>query len=106
MKPIVSTLALCDSAAKELRRAGFELRNASTKSEACYYGLPGREALLRIAAHSKQKGKLGMNKVVSTLTFCGGAGGVTVASGEMKLHPDKFEQMVAQAIGRYMLRSI
>lgn len=105
MKPVVSTLDLCDRAAKELRRIGFELRNASMKSEACYYALPGRKSLLRIAAHSKQKDQIGMTNVVSKLTFCGGAGGIDMHSGNMRLHPDKFEQMIALSIGRYLLKS-
>lgn len=103
MKPLISTLEACDVAATLLKRAGFELRNPSRTTEACYYALPGRDKLLRVAAHSTRRSPAGFaNRVVARLTFAG----THVAPGDfMRLHPDKLEQMVEAAIGRYMLRS-
>lgn len=98
-----NTLALCDRAAAMLRDAGFELRYVSMKTEACYYGLPGRTSLLRVATHGYGGGgnKRGpTTPVAAKLTFNGCQGD---QPGHMRLAEQKFETMVASAIGCYML---
>lgn len=100
-KPVISTFEACARAADLVKSAGFELRHVSRRSEACYYGLPGRRALLRIAAHSKNDDWVGLTNVVARVTFNGTC---LNALGEMRLLPEKLENMVATAIGRYMLR--
>lgn len=104
MKEAHSTLALCDRAAALLRSVGFELRNCSMKSEACYYALPGCKALLRVATH-RFRGPRSIKKtdVVAKLTF--NDGGPGVIPGHMRLAETKFRQLVEGAIGRYMIEA-
>ncbi len=84
-----------------LKSAGFELRNASMRSEACYYALPGRETLLRVAVHSRDKPHAGLTKVVSKITINGRH---CDPSEHITMNPEKIHGIVAAAIGRYMLR--
>ncbi len=86
----------CDQAALMLKRAGFVLESVSMKSEACYYRLPDRNELLRIAAHKYGGPRQTKNTdVVSKLTI----------SKEMAPNDEKLERMVATAMGYYFLRS-
>lgn len=103
LKPVVPTLEVCAQAGALLLRAGFEVRHVSMKSEAVYYGLDQRPELLRVATHSSRAKTWGLpGTVVSKLTFNGT--GIS-PPGTMRLHPDKLENVVARAIGIYMLRS-
>jgi len=98
------TLELCKDAADLLKAIGFELANVSMDSEACYYRWPGRTELLRIAAHGSKGAPIGIGwPVVSLLTF---RGTHKDKPDHMALADEKFDQMVAQAIGWYFLRSL
>ena len=99
-KPTQNVDALCAAAAEMLKKAGFELRHTSRRSEACYYALPGRDDLIRVAAH-KWGGVSGLSRVSAKITFSQGDS----RPGHMKMHPDKVRNMVAQAIGFYMMKS-
>jgi len=102
-KPSYSTLELCDKAATMVKDAGFVLFEASRGSEVCYYRWPDRPQLLRISCHSRKKMPIGIrNDVVAKITFSGNCGDTP---GRMRLANGKFEGMVAQAIGRYFLKS-
>lgn len=93
----VIELEACNLAADMIKAAGFEFRYASFRSEACYYGWPERTTLLRIAAHSHDKGVNGLGKIVSRLTL---------NSQSIKFKsPDTMERIIALAIGHYFLRS-
>lgn len=103
--PIHDTLALVDKCGELLRRAGFERRYTSMKSEACYYGWPGHDEVIRVAAHrfGKNHGNprdINGQRVVGKLMLCGTH---LLRSGTMALSPEKMETMVAMQIGRYFL---
>jgi hypothetical protein len=69
-KRIWTTLEACAEASVFLKRAGFVLVNASMTTEATYYRLPGREGVIRIAAHgSGSKSMPGLPRVLAKLTF-------------------------------------
>lgn len=97
-----NTLELCARAAEMLKAVGFERVTTSMRSEACYYRLPSRHGVLRIAAHGSSSGMIGLDHIVSRLTFKGSS---FDAPGTMVLSEDKFQTMVAIALGQYMLRS-
>jgi hypothetical protein len=101
-KPLRCTLELCALAGQMLREAGFVLHTASRKSTATYYRWPGRSDQLRVADHAKDKKPNGLERVVARVTF---SGAHAANPGYMRISDDKVEQMVAQAIGRYFMRS-
>lgn len=95
---------LCTQASIDLKRAGFVLVNVSMRSEACYFRLPGRHGLLRVACHSQRHPPIGLGPVVATLTFrpdwrTGSAGGT------LRINKEKIADMTALAAGQYLLRS-
>lgn len=100
MKEILPTHEVIERCVALLKSAGFELRSASMRSEACYYGLPGRDELIRVAIHSKKKPHPGLIKVVTKITINGRHCDPT---GEITINPEKIHGIVAGAIGRYML---
>lgn len=100
-RPIRNTLDLCNEAANILKKAGFAPRLASRKSEACYYGWPGRPHLLRVAEH-RRKGREPNDMIVASVTFHGNCHDTP---GTTRITEDKLLQTVAEAIGRYMIRS-
>ena len=106
-KPVFNVFVLCDEAAALLRQAGFEHRYTSRRSEAVYFGLPGRKALLRVARHGGNSGRQPIagrtdEPVVARVTF---RGSYVDGPDEMRISAEKVEQMIAQAIGQYMLKS-
>lgn len=98
------TLDLCSWVAVLLKGAGFEFRNSSRKTEACYYGWPGNENLLRVGAHGIRRGERNekLGNVVATVTFNGNCHD---APGTIRISLRKAETMVASAIGFYFLKS-
>lgn len=100
-KPVVSTLDMVHEAARLMKMAGFILHCPSRKTEACYYKLPGRTSLIRVAAHAKTKSLISRD-VVASLTFVGTH---LMDTGHMRLRRDQFEKMVHLAVGRYMIKS-
>lgn len=65
------TLDLCARASEVLRRVGFVFHCASQKSEATYYRWPTSDVLIRVSEHKRKKPYVGLNRVVSKLTFNG-----------------------------------
>ena len=97
-----NTLNLCTHAATLVKMAGFVFDSASMKGEACYYKWPGKDYLLRIAAHryTGPRSKKA-TKVIAKITFgseCAGYPGYSTISYE------KAREMVARGIGQYLLR--
>jgi hypothetical protein len=100
----VTDLEAIEYAVGLLKVAGFEHRYTSMKSEACYYGLPGRDEVIRVAAHAHGHGDRATMPIICRLTFCyrshyeAGAG--------LPLHKswEKVEEMVARTVGYYVLR--
>jgi hypothetical protein len=94
----------CRRAGEIVLGAGFTLRHSSLKSEACYYGLPGRRGLLRIAAHAGRGEIIDGQPIIAKLTF-------TYASPRdaqrqsLLLTKDQLEAQTASAIGRFMIAS-
>jgi hypothetical protein len=80
-----------------VKKAGFILSTASSKSEACYYFHPARpEYLLRLSNHPSKKSPIGMRaKTISKATF-----------SRKEIYPfsqEHVENLVAMAIGRYFI---
>lgn len=95
------TLELVDRANRMLRDAGFERASVSLKSEATYWRWPDRQGVLRVSSHKFSGGLAGLNRVVARLTFRGGYG----HRHRVCMSDERFEDMVAMAIGRYLLKS-
>ncbi len=91
----MTELEACTYVADLLKAVGFEHRWSSMKSEACYYALPDRREVLRVAAHRYAGPEFGMAPVIVCVTFT-----QSMNWGEHKLH-----DMTARAIGMYHLRS-
>ena len=91
-------------AAEFVKRAGFVFIVASMKSDACYYGLPGRRGLLRIADHGKASRNpwSEYGPTIGSVTFPRGAAN---KRGFMMLNDTVIENQVAYNIGLYMIRS-
>lgn len=98
-----NALDACDRSAELLRSAGFERRYVSMQAESCYYGLPGYEETIRVSAHRKSKPRPGMKDTcVAKITI---SHMMTMYQGGTQALPDeKLYRMVAEAIGRYVLR--
>ncbi len=93
---------LCERASKMLKAAGFEVVDVSRRSEAVYFHLPGRHGVLRVSAHKTRCSVIGLDSVVSKLTFCGNhhsGADILVCSDE------KIESMVWAAVGHYIMKS-
>jgi hypothetical protein len=94
----------CRLAGEIALRAGFTLRHVSLKSEARYYGLEGRQGLLRIAAHAGRGAEIEGEAILARLTF-------TYESPRaaqrrtLLLTRDQLETQTAAAIGRFMIAS-
>jgi hypothetical protein len=87
-----------------VERAGFVLLHRSKKSEARYYGLPGRDGLLRVAAHASKVAMIDNIKILSRLTFLY-ANPREQSRQCLSLTMDMLEAQTAAAIGRYMIAS-
>lgn len=92
---------LCEAAVEIVISAGFELRYTSRKTEARYYGFPGRYGMLRIAAHAKWKGENGLPPIVARVTV---PSDLMLENGA-KMPPAKLECLVAEAMGRYLIKT-
>lgn len=89
-------LAMVDYAVARLKRAGFELAYASMKSEACYYRFPGRDGVIRVAAH--RYGGAADYAVTLPVFAC------LTFGRQMRPRSDAaLETVVALAVGRYFL---
>lgn len=100
MKHSLPIVDVIEQIASLLKLAGFELRNASMKTESCYYALPGRRELIRVSAHPKKKSTLGLLNIVTKLTVHGRH---CDHAGEIWINLDKIPGLAAGAIGRYMI---
>ena len=101
-KPRRSCLELAGLAGDRLKASGFQVVTVSLKSEAVYFRFPGRHGVVRVACHPWHGEKIGMNRVVATLTFRGGRHQRdTLYCDEMR-----FDQLLWTAIGQYMERSV
>jgi hypothetical protein len=96
----MTDLEACAYAADLLKQAGFEHRYTSMKSEACYYGLPGREEVIRIAAHAHGHGDRALMPIIVRLTFA------APSAESLSVHKswDQVDNRVANALGYYVLR--
>jgi hypothetical protein len=99
----MNVLEAVSRAGEILKAAGFELQKVSMKSEACYYGLPGRHGSLRVSTHRNRRGTIGNDTTIATLTFHGN--GIVGEPGFMICSEEKFQHMLVVAIGQYWLRS-
>lgn len=96
-----------DCASKLLKSAGFELRTVSMQSEACYYGLPDRAALLRVAAHrgerrARRQQVITHGPVVASINFGSRTGSIP---GTVKFNEVSVENSLCLAVGKYVLKA-
>lgn len=98
----VNIFEACDRAGKMLLAAGFEFRYQSNITETRYYGWPGREHNLRVSAHKSKRGPIGMPETVAKITFFDGS---CETPHHIAISDERFEHMIATAIGFYMMKS-
>jgi hypothetical protein len=94
----------CRRAGEIAVAAGFRLRHRSLKSEACYYGFPGRDGLLRVAAHAGKGDLVEGQRVIARLTFVYESA-KAAEKQSLLLTRDQLEAQTAAAIGRFMIAS-
>lgn len=95
----IPALDACSLAASFVKRAGMVHVWSSMKSEACYYLMPGRFGVLRIATHTKG----GRNPDLRN-----GPTLVSVTFPEVNLRgfsTENVENQAANAIGLYLIRA-
>lgn len=97
-------LEACNVAAEMLLAVGFEHRYTSMKSEAAYYGWPGRNFVLRVAAHKAHRHELHGLPIAATITF-NPRNFKTDLAGWPVMPREHVLRCVATAIGNYMLVS-
>jgi hypothetical protein len=97
-------LEACALAGELLKGAGFERRYTSMKSEACYYALPGRSDVIRVAAHRVSRSERWQAPIAVTLTF-NRANFEQKKTGLFEISKAKMLERLAIAIGHYMLRT-
>jgi len=88
-------LHLAQYASEVLKAAGFILAATSLKSEACYYKLPNKPALLRVAAHrtSRTENRLMSEPVIANITF----------APKNKYCMEAVRHIINYAVGKYFL---
>ena len=101
-KPDRPVSELCHGAADLLKQAGFVFHCASRSTEACYYRWPGKQSLIRIAAHSKDKAN-GLSHVAGKITF--GEDMICDKPGYARISDEAFRSKVARGIGEYFLKA-
>jgi hypothetical protein len=94
----------CAIAGEMVRAIGFERRYTSLKSEATYYGWPGKEPVIRIGAHKASRATRGQAPVIATITFSDRNIRADKA-GVRQIPRDKIIRTVAIGIGIYFLRT-
>ena len=94
----------CRRAGEIVLAAGFQLRHRSLKSEACYYAFPGRQGLLRIAAHAAKGDLVEGQRILSRLTFTYESA-KAAEKRSLLLTKDQLEAQTAAAIGRFLIAS-
>lgn len=92
----------CTLAGEMLRCAGFEHRYTSMKSEATYYGWPGRSAVIRVACHRASRSELNGVPILATITF-NARNFKTDAAGVVLVPRSYAIRLIEQAVGKYML---
>jgi len=94
----------CRRSGEILLQAGFVLRHASLKSEARYYGWPGRNGLLRVAAHAGKAEVIDGQLIIAKLTFVYPSP-KAAEKKDLLLTKDQLEAQTAAAIGRFFIAS-
>lgn len=91
-----------EQSAALLRKAGFECRCVSMKSEARYFGFPGRHGVIRLAAHPEKARLLGQTggPVITKITIDGRH---VDHPQHITIAPEKIHSLTASAIGRYLI---
>lgn len=100
----LSPLEACDQAICLLKQAGFEFVKVSMKSHTAYYRFPGRYGVLRVGTHPKSNGnsRAETGPVCGTITY---SPAHAKADGKLLLSAIHVENTVANAVGRYMIKS-
>lgn len=99
----MKTYEACNEAAAFLKQAGFVLVNASMKTEATYYRLPGRAGVIRVAEHTGGKSPPGLDRILARLTFLPHK--ALKEPGTLIITESGMHGLVCAAIGRYMIAS-
>ena len=105
---LMTDLEACTYAGDLLKLVGFELRYVSMKSEACYYGWPGRHGLIRVAAHRhwKQDSPTAhLGPVIAKITLRTGYLKALETFHSRAYLMTAIRQKIAQTIGRYLIET-
>lgn len=94
----------CAIAGEMLRNAGFEHRKTSMRSEAVYYGWPGRHQVIRVARHKAGQSELNGVPVMASVVF-NERNFKPDAAGVRSISRGYIIREVGAAIGQYMLAS-
>jgi len=93
---------LCAYAIAAIKRAGFQRRSVSSRTEATYWFFPGRDGVLRISAHKHSKRDYGLDKIISKITFRGNC----LAGADILVTAiEKVDNTICMAIGQYMIEA-
>jgi hypothetical protein len=84
-------------AVERLKNAGFVHHYTSMKSEACYYRLPDRNCLIRIAMHSSRPPKRMHSGSLPTVAR------ITFSEGYSAKSWDTVDGQIFKAVGRYFM---
>lgn len=109
-KPVHLRVDLVERTCALLEEAGFILVNVSSSGESFYYRLPYCESQLRVSLHGRKGIAYHPNGhlTVASVAFGGGTGSNAnppVPFDSIPMSEDKFMQMVAFAVGQYVLRT-
>ncbi len=97
-------LEACAIAGKMLVQCGFEHRYTSMKSEASYYGWPGKAPVIRVACHKAHRHELHGVPVIATITF-NTKNFKQQKTGIVQIPKNHVVRTVAEGIGKYFLSS-
>lgn len=91
-----AVVELCEKVCVRLQSCGFKKVYQSMKSEARYFQLKGYPGTIRVAWHKLRDNELTINgnKVISKITF---------SKNAPKYGDNAVDQMVIQAVGKYIL---
>lgn len=92
---------LANRATAALYEAGFERAYVSMRTESVYFKMKGRHGLLRLSSHRQKHGPIGQDQTVAKITFTAPRND----AGHLRMRESKFQDVVALAVGQYMLRS-
>lgn len=97
-------IVLHSKACEVLRKAGFELRGMSSRTEAMYFGWPGNDAVIRVAYHKYKTGAYGFSgHIAAKITFSDDKNKSLPMT--MRISDGTLRNLIAMRIGEYFINS-